>query len=285
MSLSLGIFARTFPRTSAAEVADALVEAGYGVTQLNLASFGYPTVPSPGTSPRFADVKEAFAKRGVDIWGLSATYNVIDRSLQETTKNAVELIRRSPELGTQVVTLCTGTRDATNIWHAHPDNSTPEAWRDLRATLDQLIPAAAEANVRLGIEPEPGNVIRDAAAAEKLLRELGDDAAHLGIVLDPANLVTPDTLDRQKHILTEAFQNLGAHTVAVHAKDVVGPGQYAAAGQGGLDYALIAGLHLALPHQVPVIVQDTTEEDAPAVRAFLEEQWAAAGAGNVSSQH
>lgn len=38
-------------------------------------------------------------------------------------------------LGTSVITLCTGTRDPDDMWRWHPDNSTPEAWRDVRAAL------------------------------------------------------------------------------------------------------------------------------------------------------
>ena len=74
-----------------------------------------------------------------------------------------------PELGAEVVTLCSGTRDPDNMRRAHPGNLTDDAWTDLRRTLDALLAAAGEAGVRLDIEPEPGNVVRDANRAAQLL--------------------------------------------------------------------------------------------------------------------
>ncbi len=236
----LGIFARIFRRDSADEVAAAVASAGFDLVQLNLNSFGLATIPDVD-SVDFAGIRRAFDRHGVAIWGLSATYNMIDPDEAKRTaltRAAVALIGHAPELGATTVTLCTGTRDPDDIWRAHPGNNDPSAWADMRATLDRLLPAAASAGVRLGIEPEIANVVKDAPAARRLLDELGADAAHVGIVLDPANLLTPATLDRQCDILSAAVELLGEYVVCLHAKDVVDSG-YAAAGSGGLDYALV----------------------------------------------
>jgi sugar phosphate isomerase/epimerase len=155
------------------------------------------------------------------------------------------------------------------MWRAHPDNGTPAAWRDLRATLDTLLPAAAAAGIRLGVEPEPGNVVRDADLAYRLLTELGTSARHLAIVLDPANLLEPATLAGQRRILSHAFDLLGDQVAAMHAKDVVEAGGYAAPGAGGMDYDLVMRLHAGLPRPVPVIAQDLTAGDAVRVHRFL----------------
>jgi len=268
----LGIFARIFRRASADEVAAAVAAAGFDLVQLNLNSFGLATIPDVDTVD-FAGIRRAFDRHGVTIWGLSATYNMIHPDQGKRTASthaAAALIAHAPELGATVVTLCTGTRDPDDIWRAHPGNDDPSAWTDMRATLDRLLPAAAAAGVRLGIEPEIANVVRDAPAARHLLAELGADAAHVGIVLDPANLLTPATVDRQRDILSTAVDLLGEYVVCLHAKDVVESG-YAAAGSGGLDYALVFRLALRLPHAVPTIIQDATEDDAPRVAAFLRE--------------
>ena len=92
------------------------------------------------------------------------------------------------------------------------------------------------------------------------------------MILDPANLVSPGTLADQDRILRAAFADLGEHTVALHAKDVVPDGGYAAAGMGGLDYDLVFALHARLPRSVPVIIQDATEADVARTRAFLLER-------------
>jgi sugar phosphate isomerase/epimerase len=121
--------------------------------------------------------------------------------------------------------------------------------------------------VRLGIEPEPGNIVADADLAARLLREVGDGAP-LGIVFDPANLLTPDTVNRQDEILGRALDLLGPHILSAHAKDVVVSG-YSAAGAGLMDYRRMLAQLDRIP-AVPLIVQDVDERDARRVRVDLQ---------------
>lgn len=269
----IGVFARTFPRDSASAVADAVRAAGFTTVQLNLSSTGLPTVPDEQTLDGLdlAAIGRAFGERGIDVWGVSATFNLIGPDAgrrRRETADAARFLGRVGELGAGFATLCTGTRDPENMWRAHPDNSSPAAWADLRAGLDVLVPAARAGGVRLGVEPEPGNVVADAVAAARLFAELGPDAATLAVVLDPANLLTPATAADQRTILGDAVEQLGDQVACLHAKDVVASG-YAAAGTGLLDYDLVFDLWSRLPAPVPVIAQDSTEEDAPRVHALL----------------
>lgn len=265
----LGIFARTFVRDRADEVAAAVADAGYPLAHWNFAAIGLPTLAAAVDESVFLDVRHAFAAVRIGIPSISATYNVIHPQpgvRAQQTAEAVRLIGLAPLLGADVVTLCTGTRDPENMWRAHPDNTSPEAWSDLRHTLDPLLVAAQASGVRLGIEPEPGNVIRDAPTAARLLDQLGDEAP-IGIVLDPANLLTPDTVGRQDEIIGEAVDLLGDRVIGAQAKDVVASG-YSAAGAGMMDYpAVLAQLDRVGP--VPLVVQDASESDAARVRADL----------------
>jgi sugar phosphate isomerase/epimerase len=265
----LGIFARIFRRQTPAEVAAAVSNAGYALAHWNFAAIGRQTLAGDVADADFGRVRADFAAAGLRIPSVSATYNVIhpERALRDRqTLEAVKLIARAPELGADVVTLCTGTRDAENMWRAHPDNLVPAAWSDLRRTLDVLLEAAQQAGVRLGIEPEPGNVVRDAPTAARLLDQLGADAP-VGIIFDPANLLTPSTIDRQQQILTEAVDLLGTHIIGAQAKDVVNSG-HAPAGEGLMDYHLVFA-QLARIAPVPLVVQDAEESDAERVRNFL----------------
>ena len=204
----LGIFARTFPRETPEEVAAAVARAGYHLGHWNFAAVGRATLAGDVGRAEVAAVRRAFDRAGVAIPSVSATFNVIhpdpERRAAQTSR-AVRLIGLVPELGAEVVTLCSGTRDPDDMWRAHPGNLAEDAWTDLRRTLDVLLEAASEAGVRLGIEPEPGNVVRDARTAGRLLGELGHDAP-VGIVLDPANLLSPETVWRQSEILAEAAE-------------------------------------------------------------------------------
>ena len=269
LAARLGIFARTFRRETPREVAAAVAGAGYALAHWNFAAVGLPTLATSVDEARFTEVRQAFDGAGLGIPSVSGTFNAVHPDLELRTRQtaqAVRLIGLVPELGADVVTLCTGTRDPEDMWRAHPDNTAPAAWSELRRTLDPLLEAARDAGVRLGVEPEHGNVVRNAPAAARLLAELGDDAP-IGIVLDPANLLTPDTVARQSEILGAAVDLLGDRVVGVKAKDVVTAG-YSAAGAGMMNYpAVFAQLARIAP--VPVIVQDAAEDDAARVYADL----------------
>lgn len=109
-------------------------------------------------------------------------------------------------------------------------------------------------------------MVRDAQRAAQLLDELGPDAP-IGIVLDPANLLSPQTISRQSEILAHAVDLLGPSVISVQAKDVVASGS-AAAGAGLMDYP---GVFRQLAHlpPVPLIVQDAHQDDATRVREDL----------------
>jgi sugar phosphate isomerase/epimerase len=266
----LGIFARTFPRATAEEVAAAVARAGYALGHWNFAAVGRSTLAGDVGRAEVAAVRRAFDRAGVVIPSVSATFNVIhpdpERRAAQTAQ-AARLIGLVPDLGAEVVTLCSGTRDPDDMWRAHPQNLASDAWTDLRRTLDALLEAAGEAGVRLGVEPEPGNVVRDARTAARLLGELGDDVP-AGIVLDPANLISPETISRQSEILAEAVDLLGPRVVGIQAKDVAASGASAAVGTGLLDYPAVLAQLARLP-PVPLIVQDAGEAGAARVRADL----------------
>jgi sugar phosphate isomerase/epimerase len=269
LAARLGIFARTFRRDTPEEVASAVANAGYALAHWNFAAIGRSTLAADVDETQFAQVRRAFEAAGLGIPSVSGTFNMAhpDAELRaRQAEQAVRLIRLVPVLGADVLTVCTGTRDSENMWRAHPGNSDPSAWWDLRRTLDPLLEAARFAGVLLGVEPEEANVVRDAPTAARLLEELGADAP-IGIVLDPANLLTPETIERQNEIIGAAIDLLGDRIIGTQAKDVVASG-YSAAGAGLMDYRVVfAQLSRIAP--VPMIVQDTTEEDAARVRADL----------------
>ena len=95
------------------------------------------------------------------------------------------LAAHAADLGTDLLTLCTGTRNPDNMWRDHPQNSSPEAWSDLLTAMEQALAHAEGQNVRLGIEPEVSNVVSSPHKARDLLNTMRSD--RLTIVMDGAN--------------------------------------------------------------------------------------------------
>jgi len=272
----LGAFARIYQRDSADALADAFVGDQLVQVQLNLSALGLPTIPDADMleTVDLDQISSAFRSRGRVIWGVSATYNAIhpDPAVRHReSAQAAHFIGALRSLGPVAATLCSGTRDPDDMWRAHPDNGTPEAWNDLRRSLDALLRAAEHAGILLAIEPEPGNVVAGTAQAVRLIDELGGDAERIGIILDPANLVHDAPDNQHARILSEAFELLGEKTICVHAKDVQ-PWTDTLCGRAGLDYQLISRLYDALPQRVPMIIQDATEAELPQVRDWLRTQ-------------
>lgn len=270
---TLGVFARVFPSAPAADLARTIASHGFDAVQLNLSAVGIATIPDAATLPSLdlLGIAAEFEGAGLSLWGLSGSYNMAhpDRALaQAQTADAARLVRRARELGVTAVTLCTGSRDAENMWRAHPDNATKEAWADLLANLVPLLDAAEEADVMLAVEPEPGNVISGTDAALRLVHELGERAARIGFILDPANLVAEHAPEAHVSVLRDAFARLGDSTICMHAKDVV-PWDDRLAGAPGLDFELIRQLHASLPQPVPVIIQDADPANIDRVRDLV----------------
>lgn len=274
-----GAFSRIWTGIELAALPATMRAAGVTTCQWNFRTLGRPSIDPAVTPGDCALIRETLNSGGVGIWGLSATYNIADPDQarrEDMTTQALRQIGYAPQLGAAVVTLCSGTRDPENMWRAHPDNRTPEAWDDAMATLNRLARQASDAGVLLGIEPERGNIVVDVDAAARMLDHFGPGAP-LSIVLDPANLLTAEQVPEQAGILTDAFKRLGPRVSALHAKDVVASG-YSAAGAGGLDYELIARLHRQYTPDVPVIIQDARPDDVRRVADLLTVAWEKAAA-------
>ena len=227
-------------RLSAAAAID-----GYEGVQANLSSAGLASLPDtvpPGVAVQFCQEARA---RGIRLAALSGTYNMAhpDAKVRKASRARFQnVVSAAREMGAPVVSLCTGSRDPHDMWKFHPENDSDEAWKDLRSELEFALRVAQEAGIRLAIEPEPANVIHDARAAKTILSEMA--SSYLGILLDAANLLTPETLSRQRAVIDEAMGLLGGALLLAHAKDINASGKVVATGEGEVDLmAFTKALH------------------------------------------
>jgi sugar phosphate isomerase/epimerase len=155
------------------------------------------------------------------------------------------------------------------MWRRHPDNSSPEAWSDLVASMRQAVQIAEEYGVTLAFEPEVANVVDSAQKARRLLDEMG--SPYLKVVMDGANIYHAGELPRMREILDEAFALLGQDVALAHAKDLDRDGEagHLAAGKGLLDYEHYLSLLNKLDLDVAVILHGLTESELPGSLAFV----------------
>lgn len=271
--MRLGIFAKTFPGSDPASVLSAVKAAGFSAAQYNMACSGLDAMPER-IAPEIAQaVADAAGQTGVEIVAISGTYNMIhpDPAKREAGHRRLDVIAaQAKNMTTGLVTLCTGTRDPDDQWRHHPDNATPEAWRDLLRAMETAIAIAERHDVDLGIEPEVANVIDSAARARRLIDTL--QSPRLKIVLDPANLFETAGLTEQRDLVSQAVDLLADRLVMAHAKDRDASGRFVAAGEGVLDYDHYLACLKRAGFAGSLVTHGLDAAEAPDVARFLREK-------------
>jgi sugar phosphate isomerase/epimerase len=276
--MRLGIFSKTFDGKAPASVLQAVAQAGFSAAQYNMACSGLAAMPDQISPETAQAVAGAARDSGIEITAVSGTYNMVhpDLRVREAGHARLEVLAQAcAAMGTQLITLCTGTRDPDDQWRDHADNTTPAAWRDLLHSMETAIGIADKYQVYLGIEPELANVVHSAARARQLIDELG--SPRLRIVLDPANLFEVASLDEQRSTVAQAIDLLADRIAMGHAKDRYADGRFATAGQGVLDYAHYLAQLKAVGFDGPLITHGLAASEAVEVARFLRSRCDALG--------
>lgn len=270
--MNLGIFAKTFARPSVDATLAAAARAGLGCVQFNLACAGLPTLPDVPVPAAVTDeVRRAADRHGVGIAAVSGTFNMahpLGFVRQDGLRRLRHLLAWAGDAGVPVVTLCTGTRDAGDMWREHPGNRSEGAWADLVETLTPALAAAEGVGVTLAVEPEPANVVADARDARRLLDDFR--GAPLKVILDPANLVGDTATPAENRArLAAAVDLLVSDAVLVHAKDRRADGSVCPAGQGLVEFPPFLGHLRRRGYAGPLVIHGVDEGEVPSAVGYL----------------
>lgn len=272
----LGVMLREVKRPSFDDSLERVHDMGFECVQLNLNMLGLPTLPASLPSGKAGEIGASFWAYGLTLAAVSGTFNVAhpdDAVRKEGIVGIRTLCESAEKMGTQTITLCTGTRSSENMWQSHPDNETADAWKVMLKTMRELVKIAEDHSIILAFETEVSNIVNTVDKAVRLLDEIQSE--NLKIVMDPANLLFPDDINRQREIFDEAFQKLGDKIALAHAKDVgefdgsTGELKRVAAGKGLLDFEYYLHLIKTSTYQGPIIIHNLLEEEMPASRDFI----------------
>ncbi|MBE0658296.1 MAG: sugar phosphate isomerase/epimerase [Bryobacteraceae bacterium] len=277
----IGILVATTYRTGTLEERlDAAKAHGMACVQLSMACAGLPEMPDSipsGLPERFG---RETAARGMKLSCLTGTFNMCHPDPEHRAAGLRRLrllAEAAPRMAAPYLHICTGTRNTQSMWRRHPENSTPEAWRDMAACIREATEIARQAGVVLAFEPEVNNIVDSALKARRLMDEIG--SPHLKLTMDPANIFHSGELPRMKEILDEAFELVGKDIVLAHAKDLDHDGDagHLAAGHGKLDYTRYLSLLRAHRFTGPLLLHGLTVEQVPGCMAFLRAKLDAVG--------
>ena len=273
--MEIGILSKTISRPTLEEELDCIRAHGIRCVQFNLTSTGLSYMPDEIPPSVRDNVRQTLAAKGMIMSGISGTYNMAHPNpvvRQDGLRRLKVMIEACRDLGTSVITLCTGTRDPENMWRRHTDNDTTEAWRDLCQSVSQALPAAEEKKVILAFEPEVSNIIDSARKGRQLIDEMQSD--NLKVVMDGANIFHRGELVTMHQVLDQAFDLLGDDIVLAHAKDLDQDGEAGnrPAGKGLMDYDHYIGLLRQVNYNGPLLLHGLKESEVAECIGFLQQK-------------
>lgn len=244
----------------------------YGIRHVQLALWkaisGYDFTKPGCLSPGLAQsIGEAFDKQGVTISVLGCYLHMFERDVEQRRVNKErfkELLRNARDFGCSIVAAETG-----GPWHGEYSDGE---WSVLTSTIEELAEEAQKHGVRVGLEAASGHLIDTSSMLKRMLDEVR--SSHIGVVIDPGNLLTADNFGKQDEVIEEAFVLLGDRVIAGHAKDrflsedaklLVGT-----AGTGQMNYKLYAQLIEQYCPNIPLIMEEASEGQIVQTKQFLE---------------
>jgi sugar phosphate isomerase/epimerase len=266
------LLATTYKTGTVEERLDRAKAAGLSCVQMAMDCVGLAEMPESIPADIPGRIKQAAAARKIEIASVTGTFNMAhpDPEVRKTGLHSLRAIAEACSgMGTSKIHICTGTRNLQNMWAPHPDNGTPEAWKDMIACIGEGTEIARQSNVVLGFEPEVGNVVDSAKKARLLMDEIG--SPHLKVTLDPSNLFHTGELPRMDEILDEAFELVGHDIIMTHGKDLDqdGAAGHLPAGFGKMDYTHFCQLLVKYNYGGPILLHGLTEEQVPGCLAFM----------------
>ncbi|MDZ7617996.1 MAG: sugar phosphate isomerase/epimerase family protein [Patescibacteria group bacterium] len=267
--MQLGIHTGTFQRPTITGALEATLRCGLQYVHLNLKGNGSDTIEPQAA----AAAARMLVETGMRVASLSGTFNMAHPDASVRNRGLAQLAELAPlaeHFQAPIISLCTGTRNPDSMWRGHPDNQTPEAWRDFTRTLETALHVAECYQVILGIEPEPANIIDNARTARRLLDEYPSD--YLKIIFDPANLVDASSLDNRLAAIDEGFDLLGPDIALAHAKELAADGTAGGLppGTGILDWRHVFRRLRHTGFDGCVILHGLSESDVPMAVRFLD---------------
>lgn len=270
--MKLGIFSRTYEISNLRETYERMTAHGIFHTQFNFSNAGIDTLPELVTQEKTEEILTLTKEYGITIDALTGTFNMIDPDPDARAKGIAQFevqCEAARRLQIPVVTLCTGSKNPESKWKWHDDNLLESSWTDLMHTTEQILSFAEKYHVVLGVETEASNIINTAGRARKYLDQAGSE--RLKIIMDGANLFSPEKVPYMKDVLDEAFDLLGKDIVTAHAKDFCLDGNlsFVAAGQGILDFAYYTDLLKKNGYDGVLTMHGLSESQIPDSCTFL----------------
>lgn len=170
-------------------------------------------------SPGLANfIAEQFDRAGIRIGVLGCYIDPVHPDPERRrfeVQRFKEHLRYARDFGTSIVATETGA--LTTYQSQDPVHYEEIGWKMLRQTIEELAEEAERWGVTIGLEPVSSHTI---SSPDKMIRMLQEvPSSTLGVVFDPVNLLSVDTIPEQDTLIDRAFSAFGDRIVLAHLKD------------------------------------------------------------------
>lgn len=259
--LQLGIRAHDFGQIPLSELTGKLTHYGFTHIQFAVKKSFPDSVPSfsalsPGTAAYFGS---AFQRANVRIAVLGCYVNITASDLSERAQAIRDFnthLRLARDFGASLVGTETGS-----VGQGYTEaNFTEEAFERVVESVRTMVSEAERFGVTVGIEAGLNHPLYTAPLTRRLLDLVPSD--NLQIILDCANLMSPDNYKDQDEVITEALELLGNRIACIHLKDfsvVDDQIRIVPVGQGQLNFeSILRYMKYKRPH-IQGILESTAE--------------------------
>lgn len=233
----IGMRGHDFCRMNPQALAEAIDNAGFRATQLAFTKAFDAPAAALMTPDSLDAIRSTFAAHSIAIPVMGCYVSASDKDpekLAAAKASFAEALRASVRLGA----LCVGT-ETTHF--TFPEEEREAAYLRLLDFTKAAAKAAKECGALVGIEPVALHTLNTPELTRRLIDDVSSE--HLKVILDVANLVTPETTapQAQAEILTCALSCFGEKICVLHVKDGIfnseGVWENRPLGQGVMDWA------------------------------------------------
>lgn len=228
---------------------------------------------TPGVASYYGDY---FAKEGIKLSILGSYVNIVDSDLdkrEDALKEFATHLRLSKDFHASMVATETGS---VKKGYAE-DNFTEEAFLKVIGSMKRMVKDAEKFGATVAIEAGINHPLYTAKLAKRMIDEI--NSPNLKIIMDCANLMSPDNHHKQKEVIDEAFELLDDHIVAMHIKDYVieeGKVKIVPVGTGEMSYERMMHFAKYLKPHLFVSLEGTREPELKESIALLKDVYSKA---------
>lgn len=216
---------------------------------------------------------EAFQQAGMQIEVLGCYVNIVhpDKNKQKEAIDAFKLhIQLCSTLGAKMVGTETGSLGKGYC----EDNFTAEAFAAVVEATKEMVDEAQQHNVIVGIEPGVNHPLYTAELAHELVQRI--NSKHLKLILDCANLITPNNYVEQASLFEHALALLDPAIAVIHLKDFIikdGKIVFVPIGEGLLNFDPVLNYMKYKKPNLVGLIESTPEASLASSIKFLHERY------------